>query len=195
MTTSWDLTLSIDAHGHDDTQVSTPPMGGSSGRQLLVRVGLVTVHCLDGASAMSAGLAWARARLHAREWLPDLQTQEDRSARRPPVSSEFGGAFPSGSVIFDGRQPWQVTPRDSSLAVTVGPLQVTVHDWTALDTHVRAWTEASAVATRLYPGKAMAFNQLVNVARRDALREVDAQIERRSNANRRRPRDDRGGRG
>jgi hypothetical protein len=192
MTTSWDLTLSIDAHGHDDTQVSAPPLGGSSGSQLLVRVGLVTVHCLDGASAMSAGLAWASARLHAREWLPDLETQDDEWARRPPATPGFGAAFSSGSVIFDGRQRWQVTPRDTTLVVTVGPLQVTVHDWTALDTHVRAWTEASAVATRLYPGKAMPFNQLVNVARKDALREIDAQVDRRGNASRRRRRDGQG---
>lgn len=190
MTTAWDLTLSIDARGHDDTRVATLPAGSGGQRQLLVRVGLVTVHCLDGASAMSAGLAWATARFHARSWLPDLDAPlEPTPPGAAAGSSEFGAAYPTGSILLDGRQRWQVTPRGMALAVTVGPLQVRVHDWTALDTHVRAWTEASAVASRLFPGKSLPFNQLVNQARRNACREWDATVDRRSNADRK-PRED-----
>jgi hypothetical protein len=179
MTTAWDLTLSIDAHGHDDTHVAARPAGTGS-QQLVVRVGLVTVHCLDGASAMSAGLAWATARLHARSWLPDLQDHPEQwpTAARAD-SSEYGAAYPTGSVLLEGRQRWQVTPRGMALGITVGPLHVTVHDWTALDTHVRAWTEATAIATRVFPGKSMPFSRLVDQARRNASREWDAQIERR----------------
>jgi hypothetical protein len=193
MTTPWELTLSIDARGHDDTHVGTWPSGGAGRDHLMVRVGLVTVHCLDGDATTSAGLAWATARLKAREWLPDLD-MDDRPATRPTDERHYGGAFPAGSLILDGRQRWRVVPRSDSLAVTVGPLQVSVYDFTALDTHVRAWTEATAVATRLFPNKAVPFTQLVNQARKNALREVDRRIDKASDASRRRRRPDRRGR-
>jgi hypothetical protein len=181
MTTPWGLQLSIDARGHDDTRVSTQRLVGTDQQQLLVRVGLVVVHCLDGAAAMSAGLAWATARVHAREWLPDAEEPELRARR---ATSRYGGAFPTGSVFYDGHQPWQVTPKEQVLVVTVGPLQVNVHDWIALDTHLRAWTEASAVAAKVFPGKAVPFGRLIDKARTNAFREIDAKLERDRNRRR-----------
>jgi hypothetical protein len=183
MSTSWGLSLSIDAHGHDDTSVRTWPSRGPGLEHLVVRVGMVTVFCLDGDAATSAGLAWATARLKAREWLPDLESDHVPG----PATSDhsYGGAFPAGSLILDGRQRWNVVPRSDSIAVTVGPLQVNVYDFTALDTHVRAWTEATALATRLFPNKAVPFNMLITQARRNALREVDRRIDKSSDAARR----------
>ena len=193
MTASWSLSLSIDAHGHDDTNVRIWPSRGPGTDHLVVRVGMVTVFCLDGDAASSAGLAWATARLKAREWLPDLD-DDDRLAAPPAHDRMYGGAFPAGSLILDGRQRWSVTPRPDHLAVTVGPLQVNVYDFTALDTHVRAWTEATAVATRLFPNRAVPFNLLVTQARRDALREVDRRIDKTSDAKSRSRRKDGRGR-
>ena len=173
----------MDAHGHDDTSVRTWPSQGDGRDHLVVRVGAMTVFCLDGQAATSAGLAWATARLKAREWLPDLDIGRVRSS--PADNRGYGGAFPAGSLILDGRQRWSVVPRSDRLAVTVGPLQVNVYDFTALDTHVRAWTEASALATRLFPDKAVPFNMLVNQARQNALRDVDRRLDRASDASRR----------
>jgi hypothetical protein len=176
MTASWELSFTVDAHGHEQARVWTLPIVGSPSRQLVVRVGRVTVGCLDGASAMSAGMAWATARWQTREWLPEAP-EEPWRARLVP-DTPYGGAYPAGSILLDGRQPWQVTPEGMALRVTVGPLQVVVHDLTALDTHVRAWTEASAMAARLFPGKAMPFNRLVDQARKDHYREIDATRDR-----------------
>lgn len=183
MSTPWGLSLSIDAHGHDDTSVRTWPSRGPGLDHLVVRVGMVTVFCLDGDAATSAGLAWATARLKAREWLPDLESDHVPGPASPDRS--YGGAFSAGSLILDGRQRWNAVPRSNSLAVTVGPLQVNVYDFTALDTHVRAWTEATALATRLFPNKTVPFNMLVTQARQNALREVDRRIDKASEAARR----------
>lgn len=182
MTSSWDLSLSIDAHGHDDTQVGVVPgfVGGSP--HLKVRTGLVIVHCLDAAAAVTAGLAWASARLAGMTWLPPLN-----DTRRP--HTETGAAYPMGSIYFEGRQPWHLELVDSSLSVTVGPLQVIAHDATALDTHIRAWTEASAVATRLFPGKAVPFARLVEHQRIAQLRALDREAERRGGKGRPNPLD------
>lgn len=193
MTASWSLSLSIDAHGHDDTNVRIWPSRGPGRDHLVVRVGMVTVFCLDGDAASSAGLAWATARLKAREWLPDLD-DDDRLTRAPVHDPGFGEAFPAGSLILDGRQRWSVVPRPDHLAVTVGPLQVNVYDFTALDTHVRAWTEATAVATRLFPNRAVPFNLLVTQARKNALRDVDRRIDKSSASRRAARRKDGGGR-
>lgn len=193
MTASWALSLSIDAHGHDDTNVRHWRAAGPGRDHLVVRVGMVTVFCLDGDAASSAGLAWATARLKAREWLPDLDS-DDRLPAAPVHDRRYGGAFPAGSLILDGRQRWNVVPRPDHLAVTVGPLRVNVYDFTALDTHVRAWTEATALATRLFPNKAVPFSLLVNQARKNALRDVDRRIDRASDAARKGRRSDGRGR-
>lgn len=174
MTSSWDLSLTIDAHGHDDTQVSVVPGRGPGSPHLKVRAGLVVVHCLDGAAAMSAARAWAAARLAAMTWLPPLH-----ETRQDPAPHGYGAAYPVGSIIFDGRQPWHVEQVGPAMSVTVGPLQVCAHDLTALDTHMRAWTEASAVATRLFPGKAVPFARLIEHERLAALRAIDSEAERR----------------
>lgn len=184
MTSSWDLSLSIDAHGHDDTQVSVVRGHGPSSPHLKVRAGLVVVHCLDGAAVMSTALAWAAARLAATAWLPPLQ-----DSRRDPAPRGYGTAYPVGSIIFEGRQPWHVEETGRQMSVTVGPLQVRAHDVTALDTHIRVWTEASAIATRLFPGKAVPFARLVEHERLAALRAVDAEAERHRQRRKARPAD------
>jgi hypothetical protein len=182
MSDSWDLTLSIDAHGHDDTRVSVVPGAGSSSAHLKVRAGLVIVHCLDGASAMSAVRAWAAAQLTAEDWPPPL-----RETRRPTAPPGFGSAYPAGSIIFEGRQPWNVDRVGHALAVTVGPLQIRAHDATALQTHIRAWTQAAAVATRLFPGRSWPFARLLEAERRERLRAVDEPIDRGHRRNQLRP--------
>lgn len=96
-------------------------------------------------------------------------------------------AYPVGSILFEGRQPWHVDVSAAALGVTVGPLQVRAYDTTALETHIRAWTEASAVAARLFPGKAVPFARLVELERRAALRAIDEPIERRYHRNPLRP--------
>ncbi len=84
-----------------------------------------------------------------------------------------------GSIIFEGRQHWQASNTGDAIEVTVGPLLVRVRDMTALDTHVRAWTEASALAARVYPGKSLPFAQLVAQQRVAVLRALDSQPTRR----------------
>lgn len=174
MTDSWDLSLSIDAYGHDDTAARVVPGAGSSSAHLRVRAGNVIVHCLDGASAMSAARAWAAAQLAAPDWQPVL-----RDTRPAPAAAGLGAAYPLGSIIFEGRQPWHVDLAGHALAVTVGPLQVRAHDMTALHTHVRAWTEAAAVAARVFPGRALPFARLLEQERQARLRGVDESIDRR----------------
>ena len=174
MTDSWDLSLTIDAHGHDDTAVRIVPGAGSGSAHLRVRAGNVILHCIDSASAMSAARAWAAAQLAAPDWQPAL-----RDARPVPAAADLGAAYPLGSIVFEGRQPWHVDLAGHALAVTVGPLQVRAHDMTALHTHVRAWTEAAAVAARVFPGRALPFARLLEQERRARLRGVDESIERR----------------
>ncbi len=183
MTDSWDLSLSIDAHGHDDTNVSVARGVGERSAHVRVRTGLVLVHCLGPAAAMSAAQAWACARVAGMTWLPPLH---DR--RRPaPAPQSLGVAYPSATVIFDGRQQWHVQQLGAAMSITVGPLQVLAHDATALDTHIRAWTEASAVAARLFPGRAVPFSRLVEHERIAQLKAVDRETEQRRQRRRPRP--------
>ena len=176
MTTPWDVRLSIDARGHDDVQVTAVPDGRATGPQLRVRVGMVVVHCLSASAVMSTGMAWATARLLSREWLPDWQGPDASVSARE--REQYGWASTAGSVIFDGRQPWHAAAHTLTMVVTVGPLRVAVHDFTALDTHLRAWTEASALATRVFPGRAVPFNDLLDRARAAELRRVDGAIDK-----------------
>jgi hypothetical protein len=174
MTTSWDLSLSIESRGHGDTHVSVVPGVPLRSPHLKVRVGGVVVHCLDGAATMSAARAWANAHVQAGSWLPAL-----RDPVRQPVPAGLGAAYPAGSIILEGRQAWQVSHSGHALDITVGPLRVRVHDMTALDTHVRAWSQASAVALRTFPGKALPFARLVEQERYAPLRAAEAAAERR----------------
>ena len=168
MTNAWQLSFSIDARGHDDTQVSVVRAVSDGPPHLNVRTGGVIVHCLGPAAAMSASEAWAYARLAGETWLPPLDNRRRAAPARP-----LGVAYPSASVIFDGRQPWHVDQGGPAMTVTVGPLKVVAYDVTALDTHVRAWTEASAVATRLFPGRAVPFARLVEHQRKAQLGALD----------------------
>lgn len=174
MSDAWKLSLSIEARGHDDTRVGLVRAVGGGSPYLRVRTGGVVVHCLGPAAAMSAGEAWACARLASETWLPPLDN------RRPvaPVP-QLGAAYPSASVIFDGRQPWHVDQAGPAMSITIGPLKVLAYDITALDTHIRAWTEATAVATQLFPGKALPFARLVEHQRVAQVRASDQRPERR----------------
>lgn len=155
----WDISLFVDAVGHDQARVRVGRGGHEQRPHLTVQTGGVLVYCIDAASAMSAAQAWAAARVRISDWLPT-----ELPARLAPVPG-YGAAHPAGSVIFEGSQPWNVSTRGEGLTVTVGCLSVRVRDWTALDTHVRAWSEASAVALRIFPGRAVPFTQLVERAR------------------------------
>jgi hypothetical protein len=180
MTTSWELSLSIEARGHDDTHVGVVPGHGGRNPHLNVRVGTVVVHCLDPRAVMSSAEAWAKARVEAESWMPAI-----RDPRQRPPASGYGAAYPAASVILDGRQRWQVSHAGPVLDVTVGPLLVRVHDVTALDTHVRAWTQASAIASRTFPGKAVPFARLVEHARYAEVRSLEtARVQRQSTSSR-----------
>lgn len=168
MTTSWELSLSIDARGHDDSHVSVAPGHGGSSPHLNVRVGTVVVHCLDPRAVMSASEAWAKARVEAESWMPAI-----RGPRQRPPASGYGVAYPAASVILDGRQRWQVSHTGPVMDVTVGPLLVRVHDVTALETHVRAWAQASAIAARAFPGRALPFARLLEHARYAEVRSIE----------------------
>ena len=174
MTTSWELSLSIEARGHDDTHVGVVPGQGGRSPHLNVRVGSVLVHCLDPRAVMSSSEAWAKARVEAESWMPAI-----RDPRQRPPASGYGAAYPAASVILDGRQQWQVSHTGPVLDVTVGPLLVRVHDVTALETHVRAWAQASAIAARAFPGKAVPFARLIEHARYAEVRSLEtARVQR-----------------
>lgn len=159
MTKPWDISLFVDAVGHDDAEVRVGRGGHEQRLHLTVRTGLVLVYCIDAAAAMSSAQAWAAARVRIGDWLPT-----DPPAR-PAAARGVGAAHPTGSVIFEGRQPWNLSTGGEGLTVTVGPLSVRVRDRTALDTQVRAWSEASAIAVRIFPGRAVPFARLVEQAR------------------------------
>ena len=159
MTKPWDISLFVDAVGQDEARVRVGRGGHEQRPHLIVRTGLVLVYCLDAQAAMSTAQAWAAARVRISDWLPT------EPPARPAPAPGFGGAHPGGSVIFEGRQPWNLSTRGEGLTVTVGPLSVRVRDWTALDTHVRAWSEASAVAMRIFPGRSVPFTKLLERAR------------------------------
>lgn len=174
MTTPWELSLSIESRGQDDTHVSVVPGHGGSSPHLNVRVGSVVVHCLDARAVMSSSEAWAKARVEAESWMPAI-----RRPRPTSPTTGYGAAYPAASVILDGRQRWQVSHTGPALDVTVGPLLVRVHDVPALETHIRAWTQASAIAARAFPGKAVPFARLVEHARYAEVRSIEAARDRR----------------
>ena len=179
MTTSWELSLSIEARGHDDSHVGVVPGHGGSSPHLNVRVGSVVVHCLDPRAVMSSSEAWAKARVEAESWMPAI-----RQARQRPPATGYGAAYPAASVILDGRQRWQVSHTGPVMDVTVGPLLVRVHDMTALETHVRAWAQASAIATRAFPGKAVPFARLLEHARYAEVRALETARQRQKGGSR-----------
>ena len=164
MTRPWDVQVSIDAVGHDDAQVRVVTSPGSSRPHILVRTGSVLVHCLDGAAVTSAASAWAAGQVRVGDWLP----RQPAPRERPPGG--FGDAYPAGSVILDGRQRWAISTAGEGLTVAIGCLHVQVRDRVALDTHVCAWAQASALATRVYPGRAVPYAQLVRRAQISSIR-------------------------
>ncbi len=161
MNQPWDLTLTVDAIGHDDSQIQVVRAGPHGLSHLKVRTGSLLVHCLDGNSVTTMAQAWATAKVRAQELLPDRSFPVRREAAE-------GASYPVGEVVMEGRQRWTVTqPHDGDLAmvVTVGCLQVRVHDRVALDTQLRVWAAATAHGGRLFPGRTPAFNRLVEQAR------------------------------
>jgi hypothetical protein len=173
MTKPWDVSLFVDAVGQDEARVRVGRGGHEQRPHLTVRTGLVLVYCIDAAAAMSAAQAWAAARVRISDWLPT------EPPARPARVPGYGQAHPASSVIFEGRQPWNLSTRGEGLTVTVGCLSVRVRDWTALDTHVRAWSEASAVAMRIFPGRAVPFTQLVQQARISSIQRAAGERQRR----------------
>ena len=78
MSDTWKLSLSIEARGHDDTNVRVVRPTGDAVAHLKVRTGEVVVHCLGPAAAMSAAaLAVIERRVAAdgvpHEWADGLK--------------------------------------------------------------------------------------------------------------------------
>lgn len=158
MSKPWDVVLSIDSVGPQDAQVRIGVSGANRTPHVNVRVGSLLVHCLDPASVMSVASAWAAAEVRIGGWLPTT------APPRPSAAPGFGAAYPVGSVIFEGRQPWTVSTAGDGLTVTFGCVRVAVRDRAALETNTRAWREASAISAKLYPGRAVPYGQLLRRA-------------------------------
>lgn len=160
----------MDAFGHDDTHVSIQTAWDHR-RHLQVRTGSVLIYCLDGAALTSTAQAWAAAQVHAADWLPRNQ------AAPPDRPTAAGAAYPVGSVIFTGRQPVNLSTQGDGLLVTVGCVQIRVRDNTALDTHVRAWAQASDLGTRVFPGRAAPFGHLLHEARISSIQRAAGELQ------------------
>jgi hypothetical protein len=96
----------------------------------------------------------------------ELHLLSGEGGGRPGPRGGEGVAVPSGSIVFDGAQRWSVsTARGTGALVTIGCLQVRVVDRTALDIHVRAWSEAMDMAVQAFPTSAVPFSRMVSNAR------------------------------
>ena len=86
---------------------------------------------------------------------------------------------------MEGRQHWNVAEPKTGrheLLLSVGQVTFRVHDRVALDTHVRAWAQASAFTGRVYSRRTPPFDQLLEQAQiaavRMAARDHDRRVER-----------------
>jgi hypothetical protein len=162
MANDWKLTLAVDATGQDDAHVRLRPVGAGRPPYVVVRVGAVIAHCVGPSSVASGAQAWAAAQARVETGVLEFPFYNERHKPDPMQ----GLAVPSGSVVFDGPQPWAIsTLVGAGAIVTIGCLKVHVHDRTALDVHVRAWAAASDLATKAFPGRHVPFSRLVSNAR------------------------------
>jgi len=176
----WDLALSVDAVGHDDAHVRARRFTRQGAHpHLSVRTGPVIVYCLDARSVTDMASAWAAAHVRGAHLLPvETPTQRSRTV--------LGSAFPIAEVVMEGRQRWNIAEPQTGrreLLLSVGQVTFRVHDRVALDTHVRAWAQASAFTARVYSRHAPPFGELLEQAQiaavRMAAREHDRRVERR----------------
>ena len=164
MTNDWKLSLGVVASGHDDARVSLRPLGRGRPPYVVVRVGAVIAHCLGPEAVGSCGQAWAAASARVAARGLGFPAHSGRGA--PPPTRAGGLDVPSGSVVFDGAQPWAVTVvPGGGVRVSVGSVQVQARDRDAFDVHVRAWADAVDFATRIYPGRSVPFTRMLNNAR------------------------------
>lgn len=183
MSRPWELTLTVDARGHDDTQVRVVRTGPQHLPHLRVRTGSLLVHCLDAGAVNSVAEAWATARVR----MGDLLVREAAPPRHP---AQQGAAYPVGEVILEGRQSWSITEPHATQfdgLVTVGCLRVRVHDRVALDTQVRAWSEAAAHARHIFGGRTPPFGRLLEQARITAVQQAAREHDRSVGRGRPRP--------
>jgi hypothetical protein len=179
MAKPWDLTLTVDAAGHDTAHVRFRRLSPDGAHpHLSVRTGPLLIYCLDPRSVTDMASAWATAQVRAAHLLPvDPQP-------RPP-SRTLGTAYPISEVVLEGRQRWTIAePKigQRELRVSVGWLSLRVHDRVALDTQVRAWAQASAFGGKVFGRRTPPFDHLLEQAQiaavRDAARDHDRRVER-----------------
>jgi hypothetical protein len=177
------MQLTVDATGIDDFKVRTRAMNrDGSLAHLLVRAGPLMVYALDPVAVTDLASAWAAAQIRGGHLLP-LQLPTPRPAR-----AGVGAAYPIAEVVVEGRQRWNVKPPElgrAHLEVGAGWFTVRVHDRVALDTQVRAWSEASAHAIRIFGrSRAMPFDELLERQQIRAIREAAARDDDRLNSQR-----------
>jgi hypothetical protein len=183
MNTPWDLQFTVDAAGADGHRVGTRSSGPGARPHLIVRTGPLIVYAVDGDSVTTMAQAWARASVTARKDLPTI-TERRRPAKRQP-----GAAYPVGDVVVEGKQHFDVIPPhfgQHHAVVTTGWLTVRVHDQFSLDTHVRAWKQASAVGQRVLRTRPVPFARLLEAERRRAIELARRPPQRRSGPRRKR---------
>ena len=183
MATPWDLKLTVDAIGHDAAHVRFRRLSPDGAHpHISVRTGPLMIYCLDPRSVTDMASAWAAAQVRAAHLLP-----VDPLPR--PASRTQGTAYPVGEVVLEGRQRWNVVePKigQRELLISVGWLNLRVHDRVALDTNVRAWAQASAFAGKVFGRpRTTSFDQLVEQAQIAAVRMSARDHDRRVERNRR----------
>jgi hypothetical protein len=173
------MALTVDAIGHDAAHVRARRFTAQGAHpHLSVRTGPVIVYCLDARSVTDMASAWAAAHVRGAHRLPV-------ESPATPASKELGSAFPIAEIVMEGRQHWNIAGPEAGqhpLLVSVGKLTFRVHDRVALDTHVRAWAQASAFTGRVYSRRTPPFDQLLEQAQiaavRTAARDHDRRVER-----------------
>lgn len=164
MANDWKLTLGVEATGHDDHHVMLRHITRDRDPYVVVRIGSVIAHCLGPAAVGSGAQAWAAAQ--ARVNAGELHLLSGEGGGRPGPRGAEGLAVPCGSVVFEGAQRWSIsTSRGAGALITIGCLQVQVLDRTALDIHVRAWSEAMDMAVQAFPTRTVPFSRMVSNAR------------------------------
>jgi hypothetical protein len=170
MAEQWNVQVTVDAIGGDRCRVRPRSVhrDGSS-PHLLVRAGPLMIYALDARAVTDLASAWAAAHVRGAHLLP-VHLEVPRSTR-----SARGAAYPIAEVVVEGRQPWNVRPPQGNqpvLQVTAGWLTVRIHDRVALDTQVRAWTEASAFGGRVFGNRTTPFDALLEQQQIRATREA-----------------------
>ncbi len=157
----WPLRLVVDAYGAEESLVQIRRVHPDAPPHLTIRVGAITVFCLDGPAITAMAGAWAQAHAASADLLP-LTSRPPR-----PLATEGGYACPAAQVVADGPTRWDVLPpREGHRYATVASswLQVRVHDATALLTHTRAWAQAADMGQGVLATPPTPFRRLLEAA-------------------------------